>query len=228
MVQTLLAVYDDLSMAQHAVQDLVQSGISRENISLVANDVSEQYVSHLGKSPVETDVVGPEEGASFGAVVGALTGAVVSIGALAIPGVGTVLAAGPLLAVLTGGTVGAVTGAATGGIVAGLVKTGIPENEAQGYAEAVRRGGTLVTVTTEDSTATSIREILARHDPVDIEQRAEIWREGGWKAFDEVGQPYAPDEIHRERDSYRNLVDQKAHAQSAVRAVRSYDSSARV
>jgi stress response protein YsnF len=108
---------------------------------------------------------------------------------LAIPGIGPIVAAGPLVAALTGAGVGA----ATGGIVGALIGLGIPEEHAHRYAEGVRRGGALVTVTTHDKEAARVESILDRHDPVDIEEQHKAWKQSGWSRFDEKAQPNAGD-----------------------------------
>jgi len=224
MTRTIVAIYGELATAQHVVEDLVNAGVARDNISLVANDIAGNYSPYVGRTSAATeDVVDAGDGASFGAVVGGLTGVLVGLGALAIPGIGPVLAAGPLLAALGGGAVGAVAGAATGGIVAGLVKTGIPEDEAHDYAEGVRRGGTLLTVSTPDNLEHTVYEILNRHNPIDLEQRTEAWRKAGWKTFGETDQPYSVDDISRESEAYRD-------AARTGRGARTYnpDQSARV
>src|SRR5579871_5128973 len=132
MTKTVVGLFDSLNEAQNVVKDLTNAGFRREDISLLANDAGNQYGTYLNKDTVGTeDAVGPGKGAGFGAVVGALTGILAGLSALAIPGIGPVLAAGPII----GGVTGLVAGAATGGIVAALVKTGIPEEEAQYYAE---------------------------------------------------------------------------------------------
>ena len=100
---------------------------------------------------------------------------------------GPVVAAGALVATLAGAGVGA----AVGGLVGALLEAGIPREHADIYAEAVRRGGTLVTVRTDDALSDRVTDILNRHSPVDIEERAESWRQAGWKGFDERAEPYA-------------------------------------
>ena len=96
---------------------------------------------------------------------------------LAIPGIGPIIAAGPIAAALAGAGIGA----ATGGLIGGLTDLGIPDEEAHTYAEGVRRGGTLVTATahTEMQAARAV-DILHRHGAVDIEERAASWRQDGW------------------------------------------------
>ena len=97
------------------------------------------------------------------------------------------VAAGALAATLAGAGVGA----AVGGLVGALVEAGIPREHADIYAEAVRRGGTLVTVRTDDAFSDRVSDILNRHSPVDIEERAESWQQAGWRGFDERAEPYA-------------------------------------
>jgi hypothetical protein len=114
----------------------------------------------------------------------------VGLGALTIPGLGPVLAAGPLaiaLSTLLGAGVGAAAGGVTGGLLGALIGLGIPEEEAEYYAEGVRRGGVLVTTQVQDGIADQIVNILDRHHPVDIHQRAAQWKEQGWKGYDLQG-----------------------------------------
>jgi len=196
MTKTVVGLFDSLNEAQNVVKDLTNAGFRREDVSLLANDAGNQYGTYLDKGAVETeDAVGPAEGAGFGAVVGALTGILAGLTALVIPGVGPVIAAGPII----GGVTGLVAGAATGGIVAALVKTGIPEEEAQYYAEIVRRGGTLVSVTTPDADAARARQIIERHNPVNVQERVTGWQRSGWKGFDPNAAPYTATTTDRTR-----------------------------
>lgn len=233
MARTIVALYDDLTMAQHVVSDLTNAGIPRERINLIANDATGEYGKYL-KSSHPGDHVGAGEGTVFGASVGTLTGLLVSLGSLAIPGVGPVIAAGPLVAGLTGAVTGAVAGGATGGIVGGLLDMDIPEAEARRYVEGVRRGGTLVSVQAASEEVSRVEDILSRHDPIDIERRASYWRESGWNNFDERGNPYPSTDIARDREAYRNYeatAPTQPSTSSENYRVRSYenrDRSARV
>jgi hypothetical protein len=120
------------------------------------------------------------KGAGIGAAIGGLGGLLVGLGALAIPGIGPVVAAGPLLAALTGAGVGAVTG----GIVGALVDLGIPDEEAHIYSEGLRRGHVLVIAQAPDSSANAVTRIMERPGLVDIHRQADSWRASGWKSFD--------------------------------------------
>src|SRR5689334_319694 len=139
MRRTIIAVYDDTAIARDVVEDMVEAGIDRSNIGFALNDPTSQG----GK--VTGDHVNAGEGAAFGGLVGGLTGLLIGLGTLAIPGIGPLLAAGPLAAAIGGTAVGVTAGAVTGGLVGALTSLGVPEAEAGVYAEAVRRGGALVT-----------------------------------------------------------------------------------
>ncbi len=193
MPTTVVGLFDQFPQARDAVRDLVEGGFARENISLIANDVSGQYARDL--EGVNVNDTGAATGAGVGAVLGGITGLLVGLSALAVPGIGPILAAGPILATLGGAGVGAVTG----GIIGALTNAGVSEEEANIYAEGVRRGGTLVTVDTTDEMANRAADIINRHNPVDIHARAADWRANRWKRFDENAQPYR--NINRPRQS---------------------------
>lgn len=198
MSETILAVYDTLDMAHAAVRDLTNSGFDRSDIGVAARDYNAADWEH-------EDVSGAE-GSGFGALVGGLTGIVMGLTAITIPGVGAIIAAGPLAAALgaaTGGAIGAVAGAATGGLVASLVDLGIPDEDAATYAEHVRRGGALVSVTVHDENmipqATSI---LKRYNPIDVDRRATQWREKGWTGYDAMAEPYTAVNLSEDQKQY--------------------------
>lgn len=186
MGKTVVGLYDNAADAQRALQELTNSGIARDKISLIAADANGEYQRQVGdgSNVVEGAGAGALSGGAFGGVLGLLVG----IGALAIPGIGPVIAAGPLAAALgtAGATaaVGAGIGAATGGVLGALVGIGIPEEDAHVYAEGVRRGGTLVTVSADDASANKVYSILKNSGAVDIDTRGSEWREGGWNRFD--------------------------------------------
>ncbi|MGH2537693.1 MAG: general stress protein, partial [Candidatus Promineifilaceae bacterium] len=86
-MQTLVAVYDNLSDAQAAVNDLVNAGFNRRDISLMASDAEGRYTGEL-----ESTAEGTATGAVTGGVLGGVTGALIGLAALAIPGIGPVVA----------------------------------------------------------------------------------------------------------------------------------------
>ncbi|MGE0223896.1 MAG: PRC-barrel domain-containing protein, partial [Acetobacteraceae bacterium] len=129
-------------------------------------------------------------GATAGAVLGGGAGLLAGLGALAIPGLGPVVAAGWLIATITGAGAGAAVGAAAGGIIGSLTDAGVSEREANVYAEGVRRGGTLVTVRTDDDHAVEVKKIMDSRQSVDWQTREQEYRAGGWERFDPAAGPY--------------------------------------
>jgi hypothetical protein len=181
-MKTIVGLYDNVTDAQQAVQALTNAGFDRDRISLVLHDREGAYSSGLGHDATLTDTsddIGA--GVATGAAVGGLGGLLIGLSALAIPGIGPVVAAGPLVA----GLVGAGVGAAVGGLVGALASAGVPEEQAHYYVEGVRRGGALVTVEANDEEANEVADIMNRYHPVDIEERARNWRASGWSGSDE-------------------------------------------
>lgn len=196
MTRTVVAIYDEFQTANQAVRELVDNGFPRDNISIIANNAQGEY-SYASSKPstaastnetvADETGAGAGVGAGIGAAIGGIGGLLIGLGALTIPGIGPVIAAGPLavaLSTLTGAGVGAVAGGVTGGLLGALIGLGIPEEEAEFYAEGVRRGGVLVTVQTEDGSTEQVMSILNRHHPADINERAAQWREQGWTGYD--------------------------------------------
>ncbi len=199
--KTLVALYDHLSDARAAVDELVLQGVPRDSINLVANDASRQYEDELSRdrNNPRHEHDGASTGAAVGTVLGGLAGLLVGLGAFAIPGVGPIVAAGPIIAILTG----AGAGAATGGIVGALADLGVPEDDAHTYAEGIRRGGSLVSVRLGAAEAARVSDILESHNPVDVESRGSTWQEGGWSTrFDANMAAYQPSEIAAERERF--------------------------
>ncbi|HVE51124.1 MAG TPA: hypothetical protein VNG69_16105 [Casimicrobiaceae bacterium] len=204
MVKTIIGSFDSFNEAHQVANDLRAAGFLDSDISIVANNASGEYRDDERVMPAADtrtdadDTSAAAKGAVTGAVVGGGAGLAASLAGLAIPGIGPIIAAGPIVATLAG----AGTGAVAGGLLGGLVDLGVPENDAQYYAEAVRRGGALVTVRADESRANEVTDILRDHGAVDIEGRVERWRESGWERFDPQAQPYSADEIRRDRALY--------------------------
>jgi len=194
-MQTLVALYHNFDDAQNAVDELVRSGVDRTKISLVANNATGEYNDYINSVyDDEEDAVTAEQGAAFGAASGGIIGALAGLGGLAIPGIGPVIAAGPLIAALTGGAVGVLAGAPTGGLVAGLMRTHYMDTEdAEVYAEGVRRGETLLTVQVDDSSVSRTRDMLNKYNPTDVHNEVSSWRQAGWTKFDDSATPTSVD-----------------------------------
>jgi hypothetical protein len=97
-----------------------------------------------------------ESGAAAGGLIGALSGFLVGLGVVGLPGLGLIVAAGPLAAALGGTAIGT----ATGGLIGALVDAGLPEEYASTYAHHVERGHVLLTVQTDAAAMERVRDIL--------------------------------------------------------------------
>jgi hypothetical protein len=179
-MKTVVGTYDNIQTAYAVANDLISAGYSRNDISVIASDTKNEYAPYVERVETVSDGDDVATGAGIGAAIGGLGGLLVGLGALAIPGVGPVIAAGPLLAALTGAGVGAVTG----GIVGALVDLGIPDEEAHIYSEGLRRGHVLVIAQVPDSSANAVTRMMERPGLVDIHRQADSWRSSGWKSFD--------------------------------------------
>ena len=118
-------------------------------------------------------------------MIGAGAGLLAGLGLIAIPGLGPVVAAGWLVSTAVAAVTGAVAGGAVGGILGALKEAGVNDEDAQVYAEGVRRGGALVSVRTEDARIDEARMILDRSGGVDAVVRGQDYRREGWTRFDE-------------------------------------------
>jgi hypothetical protein len=136
----VFGIYATAATAEAAVDHLIARGFTNSAISvLLPDDASTRAFAHEKSTKAPE---GTTTGVATGGVIGGPLGLLARIGALAIPGVGPLIAAGPIVATLAG--VGA--GGAVGGIVGALVGMGIPEYEAKRFEGAVKGGGTLLSV----------------------------------------------------------------------------------
>src|SRR5215210_2652088 len=139
---TVVGAFDGPNHAEQALNELKSVGFSPEQVSVVAKDTGEARTMVEGSDMAGAETTGAGTGALLGGIGGGILGWLVGIGALAIPGIGPVVAAGALATTLGGAAVGAVTG----GLIGALVGAGVPEEHARGYEEHVRGGRILFTV----------------------------------------------------------------------------------
>jgi hypothetical protein len=153
MTRIIVGLYDDVALAQNAVDALVASGIPPHDISILSNE-------------------------TIAAIPGAAEGS---------------------------GEPGPLGDADVSGayLVPRLTRLGVPQDAAEGYAEAVRRGGALVVVRVEDARAPEATEILDREGAVDYQARVDAWRAEGWTGFDPEAEPFTPAEADAERRRWR-------------------------
>ena len=168
MSKSVFCLSDNESQAEKIVYDLKAAGFSNNDISVLFPDKSgtkdfahEQHT----KAPE-----GAATGAGTGGVLGGALGWLVGIGALAIPGVGPFIAAGPIMAALAGAGVGA----AVGGLTGALVGMGIPEYEAKRYEGKIKEGNILISVHSENSDEVKrAKDIFERYGAHDISSTGE-------------------------------------------------------
>lgn len=158
MQQTVAAVFDDPANAQQAINELGASGFQADQISTLVSEAKKTQLM------VRPDVHGVD-GIALGGLAGTVLGGLTAAGAFLIPGVGAVLAAGPVLTVLAG--MGA--GATTGGLAGGLIGIGLPDDEARLVAEDLEQGRVWVSVATTDEKMTAhALQILGQFGPARV------------------------------------------------------------
>jgi len=158
----------DPQQTSRIVDDLKSSGFSKNDISVLFADKSgtKDFAHEKNTKAPE----GTATGAGTGGVLGGVLGWLVGVGALAIPGVGPFIAAGPIMATLGGAAIGA----GAGGLIGGLVGLGIPEYEAKRYEGKLRQGSVLVSVHSDNSDETKrAKEIFERDGAEDIATSSE-------------------------------------------------------
>lgn len=201
MKVTLTRLYDDYSVAQRVVTELEAAGLSSGDISIVANntvnaiDVKRKKIVDRDRDGVDDRTEGAEAGAGIGAAIAGGAGLLAGLGLIALPGLGPVVAAGWLASTALGAGVGATAGA----IIGALTQAGVPEEEAEVYAEGIRRGGTLVSARVPSERRDRFEAILDGAS-VDITTRSEAYRNSGWTGFDPKADPYTADQIRSERN----------------------------
>jgi hypothetical protein len=172
----VFGIYKMTSAAEAAVDELLSSGYSHEDVSvLLPDDEATRNFAH------EKNTKAPEgtaAGAATGGVIGGTLGLLAGIGAFMVPGIGPLLAAGPIIAALAG--VGA--GGAVGGLVGALIGLGIPEYEARRYEGYVKNGGILLSVHCDT--------------PGEIQRAKEILKDTGADDIASVGELTGVQEAH--------------------------------
>ncbi|MBV8969451.1 MAG: general stress protein [Verrucomicrobia bacterium] len=171
MKSSALCLVDTEAQADAIVAKLRAAGFSDNDISVLFSDkASTRDFAHKKETKMPE---GATVGASTGGVVGGTIGLLAGIGALAIPGLGPFIAAGPIMAALSGGAIGAVGGGLTGA----LVGLGIPEYEAKRYEGKVKEGGILISVHSESND--------------EISRAKDIFKEEGAKDISSTGEAHS-------------------------------------
>jgi uncharacterized membrane protein len=163
MTNSVFATAESEDVARRIVEDLRARGIVSENISALFPDKtsSREFAEEQNTKMPE----GASTGASVGGVLGGGFGWLVGAGTLAIPGLGPFIAAGPILAALSG----AAAGAAVGGLTGALIGLGIPEHEVKHYENKIGEGSILISVQARDrNEAEQVKDIFERDGAKDV------------------------------------------------------------
>jgi hypothetical protein len=182
-------LYDTYGDATEAVRRLEQAGIPQGEITIIGHgDVARP------QSDRSATLTGTAAGSGIGGVVGGGAGLMAAAGMLAIPGIGPVVAAGWLATTLAGIVAGAAAGGMVGGVAGGIVDvltaSGVDREDANLYAEAMRRGATLVSVRAGAAEDAEVRRLLESSRAVDVVERRRAYEETGWSFFDPTAIDY--------------------------------------
>jgi hypothetical protein len=165
---SVFGILRDSAQLEKVVDDLKASGFRNDDISVLFPDKQSTKDFAFEKNTKAPE--GAATGAGAGAVLGGTLGWLVGIGALAIPGLGPFIAAGPIVAALAG----AGAGGAVGGLTGALVGLGIPEFEAKRYEGLMKKGGILLSVHSDNSEwTTKGKKILEKHGATDVSSAGE-------------------------------------------------------
>src|ERR1051326_5334144 len=170
-------LYTNRVQVEQGVESLLAARFRKEDISVLFPNIegTKDFAHRKNTKAPE----GATAGVSAGGAVGGTLGLLVGLGALAIPGLGPFIAAGPIMAALAGMGVGG----AVGGLAGALIGMGIPESEAERYEGRVKDGGILLSVHSDDSAWTKkAKEILERTGAQDVSSTGDATGEKGEKA----------------------------------------------
>jgi len=205
MTVTITRLYNSRAEADAVVEALRRGNVGERNISVLVSNADDWHRDKRPATYPDKDFDGRDDraeaaagGAGIGAVAGGAVGALTGLGIMAIPGVGPIVAAGWLVATLAG----AAAGGATGGIIGALTQAGATPEEAEVYAESLRRGGAVVSAKADDADRARVAAIMDRGS-INALERGAAYRKAGWSRFDVGASPYTVDQVRRERELYR-------------------------
>jgi hypothetical protein len=168
MSNTVYCITKTDAIAVRIVRRLQENGVADSDISVLGPDSTS--IRDLGVDNSTKAPEGAATGATAGAIAGGALGWAAGIGALAIPGIGPFIAAGPILAALSGAAIGS----AAGGLTGALVGLGIPEYEAKQYEGRLRQGHYLLSVHVDDwDEASRVRGVMSDEGAEDISTGSE-------------------------------------------------------
>lgn len=195
----VFGIYKTAEQAERAVDTLIGAGFASSDISVLLPDTrSTRDFAHQKETKAPE---GTATGVTAGGVIGGTIGVLAGVGALAIPGLGPFIAAGPIMA----GLAGLGVGGAVGGLVGALIGMGIPEYEAKRYEGRVKNGGTLLSVHCDTSTQVKrVKELLKSTGAEDIASTGESGAAETTDRGRAADRGRATDERHETDPAYRS------------------------
>jgi hypothetical protein len=197
MLINICRLYDSYTDANRVLE---AASVPPSETSVISNNADSWYSAARTANAVPARTAsgkgsGKAEGAAIGLAIGATAATAASlVTMLAIPGVGAVVGAGWLAALLGSMAIGGMAG----GQLGALTNAGISEEGAQVFVEGVRRGGTVVAARVPQSELPRIVPIM-NQSAVNLQERSELYRKSGWQSFDPNAFPYTADQVRSER-----------------------------
>jgi uncharacterized membrane protein len=187
-MKTVAGIFSSISQAERALHELQRQGISSDSLHVIAGNENNRHDEYLKKSKKASTstAAAAASSASFGGGVGILA----ALAALAIPGVGPIIAGGGMATVLTGFGIGA----ASGGLIGAFKNMGISHEDAPLYEEAVRRGAVIALAEVDDDKMSDAINAMNTHGANDIQREAQFWRDAGWSGPPPIEHPHPADD----------------------------------
>lgn len=154
VAKSVVGIFQNINLAERAVSQLRSGGFNTEEINIISKGKESDNVQNMGTDSVM-------DGTMAGGAIGGIGGLLMSAGALAIPGFGPIIAAGPLAATIAG--------AVGGGITGGLIDWGIPSDKSEEYNNEVAFGKTLAVIRTDESKIQQAVQILTQNGAMNVE-----------------------------------------------------------
>ncbi|NMB45901.1 MAG: hypothetical protein GX998_05750 [Firmicutes bacterium] len=159
-MSTIIGTFSSREQAEKAVRALRDKGFTEDEISVVAKRGGQQGDFETAGDDMG-GMGGASQGTAWGSALGGVAGLLAGVGALAIPGIGPIVAAGPLAATLSG--------AVTGGVAGGLLDLGIPEERGRYFEEEVKKGRFLTVIDTDSGMVEDAAKIMRDNGAADVE-----------------------------------------------------------
>jgi hypothetical protein len=153
--KAVVGLFSDLKLAEQSVKQLRANGFSTEEINIISKD------KHQSGQTTELTDDSIMDGTMTGGAIGGVGGLLLGAGALAIPGIGPIIAAGPIAATISG--------AISGGIAGGLIDWGIPSEKSEVYSDQVSSGSTLAVIKTTEAKVAQAIQVLTTTGATNIE-----------------------------------------------------------